>query len=65
LDRYIENPEIFLQTNVIGTSVLMDACRKYGNIRYHQVSTDEVYGDLLNLKDIYVVNFNFHCLRKE
>ena len=43
----------------------MDACRKYGNIRYHQVSTDEVYGDLLNLKDIYVVNFNFHCLRKE
>lgn len=47
VDRSIENPEIFLQTNVIGTSVLMDACRKYGNIRYHQVSTDEVYGDLL------------------
>lgn len=46
VDRSIENPEIFLQTNVIGTSVLMDACRKYGNIRYHQVSTDEVYGDL-------------------
>ena len=35
VDRSIENPEIFLQTNVIGTSVLMDACRKYGNIRYH------------------------------
>ena len=46
VDRSIENPEIFLQTNIIGTSVLMDACRKYGNIRYHQVSTDEVYGDL-------------------
>lgn len=46
VDRSIENLEIFLQTNVIGTSVLMDACRKYGNIRYHQVSTDEVYGDL-------------------
>lgn len=46
VDRSIENPEIFLQTNVIGTSVLMDACRKYGIRRYHQVSTDEVYGDL-------------------
>lgn len=37
---------IFIETNVIGTSVLMDACRKYGIQRYHQVSTDEVYGDL-------------------
>lgn len=46
VDRSIENPEIFLQTNIIGTSVLMDACRKYGIVRYHQVSTDEVYGDL-------------------
>ena len=46
VDRSIENPEIFLQTNVIGTSVLLDACRKYGIKRYHQVSTDEVYGDL-------------------
>ena len=46
VDRSIENPEIFLQTNVIGTSVLLDACRKYGIDRYHQVSTDEVYGDL-------------------
>lgn len=46
VDRSIENPEIFLQTNVIGTSVLLDACRKYGTRRYHQVSTDEVYGDL-------------------
>lgn len=54
MDRSIENPEIFLQTNVIGTSVLMDACRKYGNIRYHQVSTDEVYGDLpLDRPDLF------------
>lgn len=46
VDRSIDNPEIFLRTNVIGTQVLMDACRKYGIGRYHQVSTDEVYGDL-------------------
>lgn len=46
VDRSIEDPSIFLQTNIIGTSVLMDACRKYGIMRYHQVSTDEVYGDL-------------------
>ena len=45
VDRSIESPEIFLQTNIIGTSVPMDACRKYG-ARFHQVSTDEVYGDL-------------------
>lgn len=46
VDRSISDPEIFLQTNIIGTSVLMDACRKYGIKRFHQVSTDEVYGDL-------------------
>lgn len=46
VDRSIENPSIFIQTNVIGTQVLMDACRKYGIKRFHQVSTDEVYGDL-------------------
>ncbi|MDE6706794.1 MAG: dTDP-glucose 4,6-dehydratase [Oscillospiraceae bacterium] len=46
VDRSIENPEIFLQTNIIGVATLMDACRKYGIQRYHQVSTDEVYGDL-------------------
>ncbi len=46
VDRSIETPEIFLQTNIIGTSVLMDACNKYGVARFHQVSTDEVYGDL-------------------
>ena len=46
VDRSIEDPGIFLETNIIGTAVLMDACRKYGVKRYHQVSTDEVYGDL-------------------
>ena len=46
VDRSIENPEVFLDTNIKGTSVLMDACLKYGIQRYHQVSTDEVYGDL-------------------
>lgn len=46
VDRSIENPEVFLKTNVIGTGVLLDACKKYGIQRYHQVSTDEVYGDL-------------------
>lgn len=54
VDRSIENPEIFLQTNIIGTSVLMDACKKYGIQRYHQVSTDEVYGDLpLDRPDLF------------
>lgn len=46
VDRSIENPGVFLQTNIIGTQTLLDACRKYGIQRYHQVSTDEVYGDL-------------------
>ena len=46
VDRSIEDPGVFLQTNIIGTATLMDACRKYGIKRYHQVSTDEVYGDL-------------------
>ena len=46
VDNSIKNPEIFLKTNILGTSVLLDACRKYGIKRYHQVSTDEVYGDL-------------------
>lgn len=54
VDRSIDHPQIFLETNIIGTSVLMDACRKYGNIRFHQVSTDEVYGDLpLDRPDLY------------
>ncbi len=54
VDRSIENPEIFLKTNILGTQVMMDACRKYGDIRYHQVSTDEVYGDLpLDRPDLF------------
>ena len=46
VDRSIEDPEVFLRTNVMGTAVLLDACRKYETPRFHQVSTDEVYGDL-------------------
>lgn len=46
VDRSIDSPEVFLQTNVLGTAVLMDACREHGMVRFHHVSTDEVYGDL-------------------
>lgn len=46
VDRSILYPEVFLKTNVLGTQVLLDACRKYETKRFHQVSTDEVYGDL-------------------
>ncbi|MGN1278188.1 MAG: dTDP-glucose 4,6-dehydratase, partial [Candidatus Onthovivens sp.] len=54
VDRSILDPEAFLTTNILGTAVLMDACRKYGIERYHQVSTDEVYGDLpLNRPDLF------------
>ena len=54
VDRSILEPELFLKTNIIGTGVLMDACRKYGVKRYHQVSTDEVYGDLpLDRPDLF------------
>lgn len=54
VDRSILDPKLFLKTNVIGTGVLMDACRKYGIKRYHQVSTDEVYGDLpLDRPDLF------------
>lgn len=54
VDRSIENPEIFLQTNILGTQVLMDASKEYGVKRYHQVSTDEVYGDLpLDRPDLF------------
>ena len=45
VDRSIGDPGIFLQTNVMATAVLMDACRKFGIKRYHQVSTDEVYSN--------------------
>ena len=54
VDRSIENPAVFLTTNILGTQVLMDASRKYGVLRYHQVSTDEVYGDLpLDRPDLF------------
>ena len=54
VDRSIENPAVFLETNVMGTQALLDACRKYGVQRYHQVSTDEVYGDLpLDRPDLF------------
>lgn len=54
VDRSIENPSVFLNTNILGTQVMMDACRKYGISRYHQVSTDEVYGDLpLDRPDLF------------
>lgn len=46
VDRSVEDPGVFLRTNILGTQVLMDACRHFGVARYHQVSTDEVYGDL-------------------
>lgn len=53
VDRSIEDPGIFIRTNIMGTQVLMDACRKYGVKRFHQVSTDEVYGDLpIDRKDL-------------
>lgn len=54
VDRSIEDPGVFLETNVMGTQVLLDACRKYGIRRFHQVSTDEVYGDLpLDKPDLF------------
>jgi dTDP-glucose 4,6-dehydratase len=54
VDRSIESPEVFLKTNILGTQVLMDASLKTGVKRYHQVSTDEVYGDLpLDRPDLF------------
>lgn len=54
VDRSIEDPGIFLRTNIIGTQTLMDACRKFNVGRFHQVGTDEVYGDLpLDRPDLF------------
>ena len=54
VDRSIDSPEVFLRTNILGTQVMMDACRQYGVARFHQVSTDEVYGDLpLDRPDLF------------
>ena len=56
VDRSILDPGIFIRTNVMGTQVLLDASRKFGVKRYHQVSTDEVYGDLpLDRKDLFFI----------
>lgn len=54
VDRSINEPGLFLNTNIIGTGVLLDACKNFGIQRYHQVSTDEVYGDLpLDRPDLF------------
>ncbi|MCI8623089.1 MAG: dTDP-glucose 4,6-dehydratase [Provencibacterium sp.] len=54
VDRSIADPALFLTTNILGTGVLLDACREYGARRFHQVSTDEVYGDLpLDRPDLF------------
>ena len=46
VDRSVNDPGVFVRSNVMGTQVLLDAAKEYGVTRYHQVSTDEVYGDL-------------------
>ncbi len=63
VDRSILDPQLFLKTNILGPQVLMDACRKYGVSRYHQVSTDEVYGDLpLDRPDLFFTeDTNLHA----
>lgn len=54
VDRSLKEPELFLKTNILGTQVLMEACKNYGIKRFHQVSTDEVYGDLpLDRPDLF------------
>ena len=54
VDRSIEDPGVFLRTNILGTQVLMDACNEFGISRFHQVGTDEVYGDLpLDRPDLF------------
>lgn len=54
VDRSIEHPEIFLKTNILGTQVLLDCCNKFKTPRFHQVSTDEVYGELpLDRPDLF------------
>ena len=61
VDRSITDPEAFVRTNVMGTTTLLDACRTYGIKRYHQVSTDEVYGDLpLDRPDLFFTE-QHHC----
>ena len=61
VDKSIENPQLFLETNILGTATLMDACRQFGIKRFHQVSTDEVYGDLpYNSFDLFTETTPMH-----
>ncbi len=46
VDRSILDPDAFIRTDVYGTYVLLEAARAFGNLRYHQISTDEVYGHI-------------------
>ena len=62
VDRSIENPEIFVITNVLGTTTLLDASKEFGVKRYHQVSTDEVYGDLPLDRRIYSLQKQHRCI---
>ena len=60
VDNSIKNPRLFLITNIIGTQTLMDASRRHNIKRYHQVSTDEVYGDLpLDRPDLLFTEFTY------
>ncbi len=63
VDRSITHPDVFLRSNVLGTQVLLDACRAHGGVRFHQVSTDEVYGDLpLDRPDLlFTEETPIHC----
>ena len=61
VDRSITDPEAFVRTNVMGTTTLLDACRIYGIKRYHQVSTDEVYGDLPLDRPTCSLQRQHHC----
>lgn len=64
VDRSISDPSVFLQTNVLGTGVLLEACRTFGNVRFHLVSTDEVYGELpLNRPDLFFSEASPLCPR--
>lgn len=60
VDRSISNPEVFINTNILGTQILLDACKKYNVTRFHQVSTDEVYGDLPLDRPDLLFNENNH-----
>ena len=50
-DNSLKDPSPFIQTNLVGTYTLLEACRKY-DVRFHHISTDEVYGDLPLREDL-------------